>query len=189
MALNDITSEAVLEAIAEFDRLDRKEFLSQYGFKRATRYVLIHRGVEYDSKAIVGAAHGYLPGRQALTAAEFSGGVDAAVGVLRRFGFEVTDQNPPGTITGDGLVATIDGLQYATASGKPMLKQPVVLLWAIGRAHQGDDRLLAWDQTERALTALLEKYRRVGERPRPDFPIAALFHAGLWELTGHTGPV
>jgi 5-methylcytosine-specific restriction protein A len=49
--------------------------------------------------------------------------------------------------------------------------------------------LLAWDETEGALTALLEKYRRAGERPRPDFPIAALFHAGLWELTGHTGPV
>jgi 5-methylcytosine-specific restriction protein A len=101
----------------------------------------------------------------------------------------VLDQNHPATITSGELVATIGDLHYATASGKPMLKQPTVLLWAIGRAHQGEDRLLRWDQTERALTALLEKYRRVGERPRPDFLIAALFHASLWELTGHTGPV
>ncbi|MDB4873494.1 MAG: endonuclease, partial [Gemmatimonadales bacterium] len=126
---------------------------------------------------------------QPLTAAEFSGGVAAAVGVLRRLGFDVTDQGLSPAITGDELVTTIAGLQHATASGKPMLKQPVVLLWAIGRAHQGGDRLLGWDETARALTALLEKYRRAGERPRPDFPIAALFHADLWELTGHTGPV
>jgi 5-methylcytosine-specific restriction protein A len=49
MALNDITSEAVLAAIAEFDRLGREEFLSQYGFKHATRYVSVHRGGEYDA--------------------------------------------------------------------------------------------------------------------------------------------
>ena len=131
-----------------------------------------------------------IPARQTgAQAAEFSGGVAAAAGVLRRLGFEVTDQNHPGTITGNELAATIGGLHYATASGKPMLKQPTVLLWAIGRAHQGEERLLGWNETERALIALLEKYHRVGERPRPDFPIAALFHAGLWELIGHTGPV
>jgi 5-methylcytosine-specific restriction protein A len=134
MALNDITSEAVLAAIAEFDQAGREGFLSRYGFGPARRYLLIYQGAEYDSKAIVGAAHGYLPGRQALTAADFSGGAAAAAGVLRRLGFEVTDQNPPATITKDELVATIGGLHYATASGKPMLKQPVVLLWAIGRA-------------------------------------------------------
>jgi 5-methylcytosine-specific restriction protein A len=189
MALNDITSEAVLAAIAEFDRLGREEFLSRYGFGPARRYLLVYRGAEYDSKAIAGAAHGYLPGRQPLTAAEFSGGVAAAVGVLRRLGFDVTDQGLSPAITGDELVTAIAGLQYATASGKPMLKQPVVLLWAIGRAHRGEDRLLGWEETARTLTALLEKHRRVGERPRPDYPIAALFHAGLWELTGHTDPI
>ncbi|MDB4873379.1 MAG: endonuclease, partial [Gemmatimonadales bacterium] len=104
MALNDITSEAVLAAIAEFDRLGREEFLSRYGFGPARRYLLVYRGAEYDSKAIAGAAHGYLPGRQPLTAAEFSGGVAAAVGVLRRLGFDVTDQGLSPAITGDELV-------------------------------------------------------------------------------------
>jgi hypothetical protein len=77
MALNDITSQAVLAAIAKFDKLGREEFLRRYGFGPAKRYLLIHRGAEYDSKAIAGAAHGYLPGRQALTAADFSGGAAA----------------------------------------------------------------------------------------------------------------
>ena len=44
---------------------------------------------EYDSKAIVGVAHGFLPGEQPLKAAEFSGG-EATVGrLLRDLGFAV----------------------------------------------------------------------------------------------------
>jgi hypothetical protein len=43
----------------------------------------------YDSKAIVGVAHGHLPGRRPLTPGEFSGG-EATVGrLLRKLGFTV----------------------------------------------------------------------------------------------------
>ncbi|MEV5704509.1 HNH endonuclease signature motif containing protein [Actinoallomurus sp. NPDC052274] len=111
--------------------------------------------------------------------------------VLRRLGFEVTsapNTDSSGLRTADEIAATIGDLRPASASGKPMLKQAVVLLWAIGRARVGHDRLLGWADTVAALTPLLQTHRRNGEsrHGRPDYPIAALFHAGLWELPGHT---
>ena len=59
MGLRDITRTAVLAAIAEYDRLGQDEFLDKYGFDRARSYLLIHNGKAYDSKAIVGVAHGF----------------------------------------------------------------------------------------------------------------------------------
>jgi 5-methylcytosine-specific restriction enzyme A len=43
-------------------------------------YVLVHDGKSYDSKAIVGAAHGHLPGEAPLLARQFSGGEATVVG-------------------------------------------------------------------------------------------------------------
>jgi hypothetical protein len=59
MALSDVTRSHVISAIEEFDALGRERFLAEYGFGRALAYYLIHEGHEYDSKAIVGVAHGY----------------------------------------------------------------------------------------------------------------------------------
>jgi hypothetical protein len=50
--------DAVLRALQEFDRLERDQFLSTYGFKRARTYFLRHGDRDYDSKAIAGVAHG-----------------------------------------------------------------------------------------------------------------------------------
>jgi 5-methylcytosine-specific restriction protein A len=94
MALNDVTREAVLKAIADFDGRGRDAFLAHYGFAEATRYLIVHAARFYDSKAIVGVAHGYLPGQKPLTAKEFSGGIDAAVRRLRELGFEVVASAP-----------------------------------------------------------------------------------------------
>lgn len=57
MAPKDVTREAVLAAIQEYDRLGQDAFLRQYGFERARLYVVIHEGKSYDSKAILGVAH------------------------------------------------------------------------------------------------------------------------------------
>jgi putative restriction endonuclease len=80
MALSDITSrQAVRSATTEFDRLGRDDFLSRHGFGKARKYFLELDGHLYDSKAIVGVAHGYqFPGEGPLKSAEFSGG-DATV--------------------------------------------------------------------------------------------------------------
>ena len=61
--ITDLTPEAVRQAIAEFDRLGRDSFLNTYGFGKARGYFLVHNGQAYDSKAIAGVAHQYLPGR------------------------------------------------------------------------------------------------------------------------------
>lgn len=104
MALGDLTDhQAVLDAISEFDRLGRDQFLENYGFGRATAYFIERDGKRYDSKAIVGAAHGYQHGR-ALSHDEFSGG-DATVATrLSALGFMVTRPGdgwamPIGTVT------------------------------------------------------------------------------------------
>lgn len=88
MSLADLTAQSVRQAVAEYDRLGQHAFLSTYGFGKARGYVLIHNGQPYDSKAIAGVAHQYLPGRVALKAEEFSGGENAAAGRLRDLGFD-----------------------------------------------------------------------------------------------------
>ncbi|WP_340379821.1 hypothetical protein U5640_30860 [Streptomyces sp. SS7] len=91
MALTDITASAVIQAVEEFDRLGHDTFLERHGFGRARRYLLEYNGRSYDSKAIVGVAHGYLPGQEALESGQFSGGEGHAVSVLRELGFSVVD--------------------------------------------------------------------------------------------------
>jgi hypothetical protein len=60
MSLGDISSrEAVLRAIHEYDRMGRDAFLEHYKFKRARAYFLLHEDRYYDSKAILGVAHGF----------------------------------------------------------------------------------------------------------------------------------
>lgn len=92
VALKDLTREAVLEAVAEYDRLSGAVFLARHGFSDAKRYWLQHDGRLYPSKAIAGVAHGYLPGRSAILAsATFTGGEASVVRVLRKLGFPVVD--------------------------------------------------------------------------------------------------
>jgi hypothetical protein len=100
MALRDITRDAVLAAIAEYDRLGQEEFLHRYGFERARQYVLVHDGKSYDSKAIVGVAHGFLPGNAPLAADEFSGGKVTVERLLARLEFQV-QEGPGGSSPGD----------------------------------------------------------------------------------------
>jgi hypothetical protein len=76
MALADITSrQAILDAVAEYNRLGQAAFLQRYGFGPARKYFLVVDGQEYDSKAIVGVAHRYqFPDQGPLQARDFSGG-------------------------------------------------------------------------------------------------------------------
>lgn len=97
MALTDIDRTAVLNAIRDFDRLGRDEFLRQYGFGRSRTYFLKHHDKLYDSKAIVGVAHGYSGGdRRPLAAMHFNGGETTVAPILRRLGFEmqISDTTP-----------------------------------------------------------------------------------------------
>lgn len=91
MSLVNLTTESVRAAISEYDVLGRDAFLAKYGFRPSLRYLLLHEGKTYDSKAICGAAHGYLSDDSApLEAMNFSGGVSTVVKTLTRLGFTVT---------------------------------------------------------------------------------------------------
>ena len=173
MTLNHITRQAVLAAIAEYDRVGQQAFLSRYGFDPARLYTLVHDGRSYDSKAIVGAAHGF------LAASQFSGG-EATVGrLLRRLGFTVQVGDE---LTADRLERLLTSLQIYRSDGLPALYQPITLLWAFAQARRGDPRLLSWQETQRQVKALFQRYGRTWEGDRVFYPVAALHRAGLWEL-------
>lgn len=179
MAITDITRQAVEKAIDKYDQMGQDAFLSHYGFERARLYVLVHDGKRYDSKAIIGAAHGFLPGEHPLAAGEFSGG-EATVGrLLRRLGFTVQVGE---ALTADRLVRLLSKLQVYRKDGLPALYQPITLLWAFGRAFDDRPRLASWAQTRQQVSDLFDRYGRAWEGDRVYYPIAALHGAGLWEL-------
>ena len=180
MALRELSRHEILQAVAEYDQLGPERFLEKYGFGMARSYWLVVDGKTYDSKAIVGAAHGFLPGREPLAAADFSGGAATVGRLLGGLGFQVT-QAVPG-LTAGKLIELLSTLRlYRSPAGRQALYQPLALLWAVGRAHQGLARMAEWSETEPALGGFLERH---GEHPRPHYPVAALYHAGLWDLGG-----
>lgn len=94
MAWSDLDSrDAVLRALKEFDEMGRGSFLEKYGFGRAARYVVEHRGKQYDAKAIIGAAHGFqFPDRGPLQSGSFPSSGPAVKGKLEKLGFTVTSK-------------------------------------------------------------------------------------------------
>ena len=88
MTLADVTHESVLAAVAEFDQLGRDAFLHATGFHRSREYYLEHEGQLYDSKPIVGYAHGVSTGTP-LRPGDFSGGDKTVARRLEALGFEV----------------------------------------------------------------------------------------------------
>jgi MoxR-like ATPase len=120
MPLEALTSrDAVLAAIAEFDEVGRDEFLARYGFSPARDVVVLHEGRRYDSKPIVGAAHGHQhPNLGPLRHTEFSGG-RPTIAKLEQLGFEVerlntADADP--VLAGPLLRDFVDS--YAAARGE-----------------------------------------------------------------------
>lgn len=95
MAFADINSrQAILDAVAEFDRIGRAEFLEEHGYREAERYYLEVNGRLYDSKAIVGVAHKYqFPAEGALVSADFSGGASTVQRKLEDLGFRVVQRH------------------------------------------------------------------------------------------------
>lgn len=111
MALSDLTDpDAVLAAVAEFDRLGRDEFLDRYGFGSARSYFVLVEGRPYDSKPIAGAAHGHQhPALGPLGPSDFSGGEDTVARRLRALGFEIEKRavkNPDWVV--DELILALD---------------------------------------------------------------------------------
>ena len=111
MGLSDVTDPtAVVEALKEADQLGRERFLEKYGFGESRQYFLKYDGRLYDSKAIIGAAHGFQhPDLGPLTSHDFSGGERTVQRQLEKLGFVVTTASEGSQI---GLQA---GLERAMA--------------------------------------------------------------------------
>jgi 5-methylcytosine-specific restriction enzyme A len=169
VALRELSRREVLQAVAEYDRLGQNRFLEKYGFGEARSYRLVVDGKTYDSKAIVGAAHGFLPGQEPLAPADFSGGATTVGRLLSRLGFQVT-QTASGLTVGELLEKLAALRRSRSPTGRLTLYQPLTLLWAVGRAHRGLARMAEWSETETALGGFLERH---GEHPRPHYPVAA----------------
>jgi MoxR-like ATPase len=93
MSISEIVNpESIIQAAKEFDEIGRESFLSKYGFSPSKVYFLKIKDKEYDSKAILGAAHLIETGSP-LGPSEFSGG-GSTVRKLNQLGFSVTTKLP-----------------------------------------------------------------------------------------------
>ncbi|MEZ0077513.1 HNH endonuclease [Planotetraspora sp. GP83] len=190
MGLSDLRHEMVLAALEEHDELGRDAFLDQYGYRPARDYFLIHEGRRYDSKAIAGVAHRGVTGRP-LRAAEFSGGNITVARALSRLGFTVTTPGQP--LPEDPvelLLHKVANLETAISPQTHRRKrhQPLTLLWALGRAAQGQTRLVSWPVTRQEISELITTFGLDDDAPNPEYPVLKLTHFGLWELPGQQDP-
>ncbi|WP_414936251.1 YDG/SRA domain-containing protein [Amycolatopsis sp. cmx-11-51] len=87
MGLKEISREAVLAAIAEHDNVGAERFKRLMGLTRASRYVVMHEGLEYDAKALVASAHLSVVGAD-LGVTDFGSAEERLVARLGRLGFE-----------------------------------------------------------------------------------------------------
>ncbi|MEV0584003.1 HNH endonuclease [Nonomuraea sp. NPDC050310] len=184
MGLSDLRREMILAAIAEYDAMGRDAFLDTHGYGRARGYFLIHEGQRYDSKAIAGVAHRGVTGRP-LRPEEYSGGRETVARQLIRLGFEVAaPELAIGEHTIENLLLKINSVRTdrSKLTDQPRRHQPLTLLWALGRAAQGQPRLETWARTSAEISALIEKFGHADDRPNPEFPVLKLFHDGLWQL-------
>jgi putative restriction endonuclease len=112
MSLADVDREHVLRAIEEFDDLGREDFLDKYDFAGARQYVVVHGGRQYDSKALIGAAHGYATG-EALHPSDFSDDVRTVGARLTDLGFDFRDVTAS-AVKGTPLYGEIPGYPEGT---------------------------------------------------------------------------
>lgn len=177
MAFRDIQRQDVLNAIALIDDpLEGAKRLDELHFKPAKYLRLVYRGRFYDSKAVVGIAHGFATGEY-LTSREFTGGEASVVSVLERLGFYVDR----------GLLDGITQLRVDRTHDRPAAYQYVVLLWAIARTRSGLPRMVPFNDVRDQLAQTLAPFAVAQTAPDPVMPWIALGGSILWELEKPSG--
>jgi 5-methylcytosine-specific restriction enzyme A len=150
MGLAELTRVSVEAALAEAETIGRELFRAKYRFGPARSHLIEWKGRLYDSKAIAGAAHGYLPGREPLTSSDFSGGEATVALRLKELGFIFAEQrsrnndwsrdelilaldlyvrfngNPPGKSSPEiiGLSELLNGIGGGTGGGADNFRNP-----------------------------------------------------------------
>jgi hypothetical protein len=181
VAVSDIDEGDVLGAIELLDDPTHAEFLDSLHFKPATQYRFVHQGRLYDSKAVVGIAHGVATG-QFWTSDDLYGGVapGAAAWALRKLGFFIDD----------GPIYELTQPRVDRTHGKPAPYQYVVLLWAISRARSGTSRLAPFHDVSSDLATILAPFAIAKTAPDPAMPWFALRDTAWWDVqipVGATG--
>ncbi|MFE5793618.1 YDG/SRA domain-containing protein [Streptomyces sp. NPDC056503] len=93
------------------------------------------------------------------------------------------------TSTTTGYLNAFTSLRVDRSSGRPARHQPILLLWAAGRARLGKQRLTPWLASKDELAALLAAYGQPGSAAAPEYPFTALHRSPLWTLEGITEEV
>jgi hypothetical protein len=91
VAWQRVTSDHVLRAIKDYDRLGPEHFFAEHGFAPTTTYELAWEKRRYPPKAILGTAYEFARGER-LGSSDFEGGKTGAVRVLERLGFTVQEK-------------------------------------------------------------------------------------------------
>jgi hypothetical protein len=86
---SEVRTEHVREAMAECDRLGKKEFLARYRYGRARDATVWDHGEEYDARALLGLAYLRVTGDTVPKDEFATGGADSAVKRLEALGFDV----------------------------------------------------------------------------------------------------
>ncbi|MFE1508477.1 HNH endonuclease [Streptomyces sp. NPDC058726] len=183
MGLGDIRYEDIIAATEEFRDLGRDSFLERYHFGRATSYEMVLDGLRYDSKAIVGVAHGYATG-DFLSSRDFSGGAATVARRLRELGFVVeTGETPRDRMA---LLERLLHLKVSRGPGNPAPSrhQPLSLLWAISREADERPRMIPWSQFRDEVGPLLIEFGLPNAKATPEYPFWHLRGSGLWEVQG-----
>ncbi|MCO1657122.1 DUF3883 domain-containing protein [Pseudonocardia humida] len=177
MPTPDVRADDVVGALEEFDALGRREFLAKYGFGEARSYFLVRGGKEYDSKAVVGAAHTRRHGAR-LTARDFSGGEATVKKLLEDLGFTVETREPSAPVGGGPTEETL---------GAWVLKcNPHV--WDLAGFLAGEERLVyGWTVQENRRSDMIRHGQRalLWVTGSVDGPLPR----GFWGSGWTTGPV
>jgi hypothetical protein len=88
VAWDRVSSDHVVRALDEYDRLGPERFFAEHGFAPTTTYELVRDERRYPPKAILGTAYELATG-QRLASGDFEGGKAGAVKVLGNLGFTV----------------------------------------------------------------------------------------------------
>jgi hypothetical protein len=86
-------------------------------------------------------------------------------------GNAVSVQGPPAAL--EMVLEAFQGLQPREAGGLPKRHQPLTLLWAIGRARRGQDRLAPWPAARTPIDRLVTAYGRPTDKANAYAPFLA----------------
>ena len=170
VTLADVTRDSVLKAIGECDELGQEQFLAKHGFAPARLYKIQYEEREYDSKAIVGVAHGYATGK-ILGAAHFSGGQATVVRTLEALGFAFASTQKSNTAPRRAwLVMT--KTEYRRLGGGEKYDDDAAshYSWdsnvANSRQVSPGDVIVVWDQADLIGASVIERIDH-GEKNKP----------------------